>query len=219
MTDLRDDLAALAPRVDVGAARALFDRRRDARRARRRAGLLGLGAAVTTAVAVAGVLLVADRDRPATVRVTNPASTTTLSVAPGVAPFEVIDVRHGSAPMGTLHAVFDQGGLGRLWPAIGFDGDPPAIDFAGRVVVSITIPDDACPPTLTGFDRDGDLVTPVFVEPTGCRQPLIPKTFVVAMAVDSFGEQFTLRLPADPTYGYDEQRLAVDASKGVTHTP
>jgi hypothetical protein len=216
MTDLRDDLAALAPHVDLGAGRALFERRRDARRARRRAGLLGLGAVVGVTAAIAGIVLVSDaRDKPSSIRVTSPSPTTTTTapIAP-VLDFAVIDIRQGSAPMGTLHAAFDQGGLGRLWSAIGFEGNPPAVDFTGRVVVSITIPDDACPPTLTGFDRDGELVTPVFVEPAGaCILPLIPKTFVVAMAIDTFGKQFTLHLPANPTYGYDEQRLAIDVGE------
>lgn len=127
--------------------------------------------------------------------------------------FEVLAMAQASEPMGTLRAAVDPAGLDALWAGIGFAGDPPAVDLAQSVVVSMTIPDDACPPTLTAFDRDGSVLTPVFVEPTdGCFAPLIPKTFVVAIARSSVEPRFTLRLPGwnSVTDGFGEQRLDVE---------
>ncbi|MBA2495948.1 MAG: hypothetical protein H0V33_02435 [Acidimicrobiia bacterium] len=79
----------------------------------------------------------------------------------------------------------------------------------------VTIPDDRCPPVLVGFDRVDDVLTPVFREVVAaCRAPLVPKTFVVALDRSSVAPSLTLRLPADPTYGYGEQRLGVDVADG-----
>ena len=63
------------------------------------------------------------------------------------------------------------------------------------------------------------MITPVFVEPAGgCDDPLIPKTYVVALDRASLGAAFTLRLPASEVYGYDEQRLLVDLSGDAAPT-
>ncbi|CAN5859314.1 hypothetical protein BH24ACT3_BH24ACT3_13580 [soil metagenome] len=48
-------------------------------------------------------------------------------------------------PMGTLRAAVDPAELDELWAAVGFDGPLPDVDFEQRVVISVTIPDDACP--------------------------------------------------------------------------
>lgn len=153
------------------------------------------------------------------------ASTTTsitsqppISARPtGPPAFDVLDTRPAHEPMGTLRAAIDQAGLELLWSHIQFDGPAPTVDFGESVVVSITIPDDACPPDLSAFDRAGAVVTPVFIEPaTACRDPLIPKTFVVAIDRLAVAPLFELRLPEDPTYGFDEQLLLVHAPVNPT---
>ncbi len=98
----------------------------------------------------------------------------------------------------------------------------PTVDFDEQVIVSITIPDDACPPSLERFDRDGSAnpvtLEPVFVEPTGeCDEPLIPKTFIAALDRSSIGAdngRFVLRLGGSPAYGYAEQRLEIAMTPG-----
>jgi hypothetical protein len=79
------------------------------------------------------------------------------------------------------------------------------------VAVSITIPDDACPPELAGFVRDGERISPTFQEPPGgCFKPLISRVFVVAIDRASVRPAFELRLPGQPVFGFDEQRLRVE---------
>jgi hypothetical protein len=225
---LHEQLAALAPEVDVAASHARFDRqRRAARRAARHRRTVAAGV-----VAIVGVVLAVGlvRVRQDDVSVgTGPAGTATVGTNPGtvVDPtatstmttsttirlplFEVLAATRTREPMGTLRGTVDGVGLSQLWSQAGNDTAPPAIDFGRRIVVSITIPDDACPPTLEGFDRDGDVFTPHFVETEElCVEPLIPKTYVVAFDRAQLPRSFTLRLPGDPTYGFDEARLTLD---------
>jgi hypothetical protein len=211
------DLVALAPEVDPAASRALFDRRRARSRRRRR---LGAGLAAAAVLAVGGAALAAgpwpdDRD------------TTVASGPSGDGPadgedigFEVVRVAEGSDRMGMLRSATTGPELDRLWSDAGLPGAPLAADFFDRwLVVSITIPDDACPPELTRFEvRDGTL-TPVFSEVAReCDEPLIPKTFVVAIERAAVAPQFTLRLPADDVYGFAEQRLLVDVPQQTATT-
>jgi hypothetical protein len=127
--------------------------------------------------------------------------------------FEVLDMREASEPMGSLRSATDAEGFAVLWEGIGFDGEPPSVDFGEEVVVSVTIPDDACPPELTGFARAGDVLTPTFVEPDGgCVDPLIPKTYVVALDRAPLEPGFTLRLPGQDLYRFGEQRAVVRLS-------
>ena len=128
----------------------------------------------------------------------------------GVA-FEVLDMREATEPMGTLRSAVNPDGYAWLWESVGFDGQPPAVDFERRIVVSITMPDDACPPELAGFDREDDLLTPVFAEPAvACNRPLIPKSYVVAIDRAAVAPRFTLRLPGQDGYDFGEQRLTVE---------
>lgn len=75
----------------------------------------------------------------------------------------------------------------------------PEVDVDERVVVSIAIPDDNCPPELRGFRRDegdgiaGDRLIPQFVETADvCEEPLIPKQYVVALDWASTGDRFSV---------------------------
>ena len=231
MPDLDSDLSRLAPEVDLAASRDLFERRRARGRRAGRARFAAVAAAVVLMLGI-GVTAVVATGRDTTLDVGGEG---TGGVAPGssvpapVVPtpstevaFEVLAMEQASEPMGTLRAAVDPAGLDALWTGIGFADDPPAVDLAQSVVVSMTIPDDACPPTLTAFDRDGSVLTPVFVEPAGgCVRPLFSKTFVVAIARSSVEPRFTLRLPGwnSITDGYGEQRLDVEVALSVPGDP
>lgn len=235
MPDLDHDLNRLAPEVDLAASRDLFERRRARSRRAGRARFAAVAAAIVlvlgigvTAVVATGQDTTLDVGGAGTSGPTPGSSVPPPGVPTGAVTFEVLAMEQAGEPMGTLRAAVDPAGLDALWTGIGFAGDPPPVDLTQWVVVSMTIPDDACPPTLTGFDREGSMLTPVFVEPQGgCEQPLVPKTFVVAIARSSVEPRFTLRLPgwdsvSDP---YGEQRLDVevpplgDPSVGAESTP
>lgn len=196
-----DDLHRLAPTIDGDAAGAAFRRRRHRSRSMRRGAL----AAAAVLVMVAGTVAVAgnlDDDSPL---VAGPASGTSPVT------FEVLTIAQASDQMGKLRSATTAGEYVNLWKSANTSDPRPEVDFHEQVVVSITIPDDACPPELTAFERAGDVITPTFVEPTrGCDLPLIPKTYVVALDRASVEPAFTLRLPADDIYGFAEQRLRVE---------
>jgi hypothetical protein len=223
MDDLGRSLGLLAPEVDT--AEALEDFR--SRRRRRRFARPVLAAAVVAALIAVAVVVAGQLEDDGTVLVTTdpPAPTTTAPGGPLLADedFDLLS-RHearGASPIGSLRSAVDQRELDELWAAVGLTGDAPAI--GSRVVVSITIPDDACPPELVRFERDGDVLTPVFVEPeAGCIEPLIPKTYVVALHDRAaLRPAFTLLLPADAPY-HDGAELVVpipdDGTPGATTT-
>lgn len=215
---LDHDLSRLAPEVDLAASRDLFERRRARRRRAGRIRFAAVAAALVLVLGI-GVTAVVASGRDTTLDVGGetgggPGTSVPTTLADsGPVEFEVLAMEQATEPMGTLRAAVDPAELGALWTGIKIPGDLPPVDLTRWVVVSMTIPDDACPPTLTGFDGDGSVLTPVFVEPEGgCIEPLIPKTFVVAIARSSVEPRFTLRLPgwdsvSDP---YGEQRLDVE---------
>ncbi|MBL8778185.1 MAG: hypothetical protein JNK12_19765 [Acidimicrobiales bacterium] len=183
---------------------ALADRAR-----RRRPPRLLAAAAVTVFVAaLAGLLLTLDHDGPQSVT-TGPAEST-VDAEPVT--FDVLAVTDGSDlnSLGVLRAAASPTQLAGLWEVVGADGAAPTVDFGEQVVVSITVPDDACPPTLVAFDRDGSTVSPRFVEPGGgCDGPLIPRTFVAALDRSTTGPAFRLVLPGQPQYEFGETFLDV----------
>lgn len=175
---------------------------------RRPPRLLAAAAVLLFVVALAGLVLAVDRDRPQSVT-TGPAEST---VDADTVTFEVLAVTDGSDlnSLGVLRAAGSPTQLAGLWEVAGAAEAVPAVDFGEQVVVSITIPDDACPPTLEAFDRDGSTVTPRFVEPGGgCDGPLIPRTFVVALDRSTTGPEFRLLLPAQPQAELGETFLDV----------
>ncbi len=211
MADDLDALHRLAPEVDIDRAKVAFRRRRGRARSLRR----GLMAATAVTVLVSGTVAVVvniDDDAPV---VAGPRE----EVPTGPITFEVLTVARASDQMGTLRSATDDGGYVNLWKYANAGEPRPGVDFDEQVVVSITIPDNACPPELTAFDRDGGVITPVFVEPEGgCDDPLIPKTYVVALDRSTLGATFTLRLPASDVYGYAEQRMMVVLEPGeISH--
>lgn len=205
-----DDLHRLAPSIDHDAAVAIFLRRRSRDRLVRRAAL---GLAAGALLVVGSIVMVASLREDGEAVVAGP-SQDGASVG-----FKVLSVAEAVDDMGTLRAATDPPEFDALWAQSGSDQVPPEIDFDKVVVVSITIPDDACPPELTAFQRELDTITPVFLEPQGgCDEPLIPKTYVVALSRTSFDTQFTLRLPGQNTYGFGEQRLEVQLGASPTST-
>lgn len=208
MPDL-DDLHRLAPSVDYDAAVATFRRRRSRDRLVRR-GAFG---------AVAALLVVGSVALATSLREDGDAVMAGPSQDGASVGFRVLSVAVAVDDMGTLRAATDRPEFDALWAQSGSDQVPPEADFGEVVVVSITIPDDACPPELTAFQRELDTITPVFLEPQGgCNQPLIPKTYVVALSRTSLDTRFTLRLPGQNVYGFGEQRLEVELGASPTST-
>ena len=142
-------------------------------------------------------------------------TTTTSSPAAPMIPaspgsIEVLAVGGKFPILGTLGAAGNDQQLGDLWTTYGFVEAVPQVDFSNRLVLAVIIPDDACPPTLTGFDESpAGTFTPIFVEPPGgCILPFIPRTFLISIERGRFGSTFTLRLPGSPNL-YDEQLLGI----------
>ena len=181
----------------------------EGRPSRRRAPRLLVAAAVVAFVAaLTGLVVTIDRDNPQSVT-TGPADGTGDA---NPVTFEVLAVTDASDlnSLGVLRAAGSVAQLAGLWQVAGADEAVPTVDFGEQVVVSITIPDDACPPTLAAFDRDGSTIAPRFVEPGGeCRQPLIPRTYVVALDRSTTGPEFRLVLPAQPQSELGETFLDV----------
>jgi hypothetical protein len=215
MTEIDDvQLDHLAPTIDMTKARALFDDRRRHARARRRA-LLASALVGCLVVSGLGVWAVTRTDGGESVD-TGPAASLPNSYEASA--FEVVTMHSASEPMGTLRAATDAASLLALWQGIGFDGEPPPVDLDTFIVVSMTIPDDACPPTLTYFEKGVDAAsglsewTPKFTEPaSACIQPLNPKTYVVTMNRAAVAPGFVLHLPPaeSPMYYTGEPRLTV----------
>lgn len=218
------DLGPLTTGVDHLASRELFHARRRRHRRRRRLGagvvvtLLAFGGALAVAAATGGdggdrVTTGPPQAESTPVDRLPDAGPGTSQQGPAEVAFRVLDQREArSDQMGQLRSATDTAGLEALWAAIGFEGEAPSVDLDQDLVVSITIPDDACPPELVRFTRDGDQVTPVFEEPDAfCVWPLIPKTYVVAIERTPVSPAFVLHLPGDPNpaYGFGDQDLPV----------
>jgi hypothetical protein len=202
------DLSGLAPDVDLSAARALFDRGRSRRRRRRQiVQALGGVALVGGLIGLALAIWPEDTNEVRTAPSEQPAE------EPATFAFEVLQMAAVGDEMGRLRAAVDPAQLEALWAEAGLPGRPEPTDFDRWVIVTITIPDDACPPTLTDFQISGDeppVITPTFEETAqACVYPLIPKTFVVAIDRAWASPRFTLRLPADEVYGFGEHRLDI----------
>ncbi|MBA3802994.1 MAG: hypothetical protein H0X22_08830 [Acidimicrobiia bacterium] len=233
---LRADLDRLAPRVDEAAAKALFDRRRATEPPHRGRVLAAAAAVVLLSAGTVAVARITGSDTDdsgpsvsppvrtdappesppgRTDAVPDPTSGTT---SPATAPegpagrdFEILDVQ-AAADIGVLRSAVGTRELRAMWRDAGLAGDVPSVDFNRWVVVTIAIPDDACPPTLSDFDLGADGIrTPVFVETaSSCNEPLIPKTYVVLIERAVVTPRFTLRLPGDELLGFDEQTLVID---------
>jgi hypothetical protein len=156
-----------------------------------------LGAVSVVVAAVVAFAVVGDDDSA-------PAAT-------GDVAFELVRMDGAFESAGTLRAATTVEAYHSLWDMAGLEAERPEVDLDANVVVSITIPDDACPPELAGFDREGDTITPVFVEPTGvdCPEPYLPKTFIVALARVSLGPSFRLFLPGQEIYGFGDSSTVV----------
>jgi hypothetical protein len=180
---------------------------------------LAAAAAIVVVGAVAAGVLALTTDDAEPLRTAD--STTTTELDDQLAPdpteevrFEVVSVGYaGEQAMGTVRTAATPEQVEALWSEVvplddpsrpeeqrgpNFPGPVPEVDFERQVVVAIAIPDDACPPELIRFDRDGSAITPVFEEVAKeCEEPLEPKRFVVVLDRSGFDR---LRLPADPTF-------------------
>lgn len=176
-------------------------------RRRRAVVVAAVAAALVVLAAVAAVVVTVRDDRDAVV-VDSSVPTTEPAVEVG---FE--ELGRGdrtSEPRGTLRSASTADGVASLWADAGLAGPAPAVDLDSRAVVSITISDDLCPPTLESFRRVGRDVTPVFVEPPGpCEEPEVGRTYVVALDRATAGPSFRLVLPADRVAPIADRVLAV----------
>lgn len=201
-----DDLRHLAPDIDTDAARTEFGRRRSEDRPPR--WPLVAAAAVVLVLLAGGFAIAANEGDDDTV-VSGPTGDD--GEAGATLDFDVLTVNAAVVDMGTLMALTEEGLAPEFWDQTGAPAPYPSVDLDTHALVAITIPDDACPPDLVRFDQDGSTYTPAFVEPSGgCDEPLIPKTYVVRFAWAPLEPAFTIRLPANDTYGFDEQLLTVE---------
>lgn len=159
--------------------------------------------------ALAGVVLATNRDDPQSVT----AGPTEDTAEASPVTFEVLSVTAGYLnDLGVLRSASSGVQLAGLWDVAGATEPVPTIDFDEQVVVSITIPDDTCPPTLEAFDRVGSDLTPRFIESSGgCDDDLlvIPRTYVVALDQSTTGPEFRLVLAGQPQYEFGETFLHV----------
>jgi hypothetical protein len=118
---------------------------------------------------------------------------------PGVPPdvdFTVLGVsEQAGEPLLALRSATTSAGVADLWSGARLTGPVPTVDLATTAVVSITISDDLCPPTLERFEQTSPgEITPVFVETAEtCEQPEVARTFVVAIEWGSVGRSFRVR--------------------------
>jgi hypothetical protein len=110
--------------------------------------------------------------------------------------FETVAVEAGADRPGVLRAAIDAIDLDRLWSAARLSGDPPAVDFARRVVTAVTIHGSGCVDEFVGFDVDDHRVrTPLWQRPERmCASVAVPRTYVVAVDREAATPEFTLRL-------------------------
>lgn len=138
------------------------------------------------------------------------------------AEFNVIGYDSSLHVPGILAAAGNTAQLSEIWSKFRMSQPLPTVDFSHLVVVAMTIADNACPPTLTGFDEEQQHeFTPVFVEPEKqgtCFDPLIPKTYVVSIERTTVGSAFTLRLPAGYAMQAEDQHLIVDVGADAVAT-
>lgn len=176
----------------------------------------GVAAAVLVFVALVAVVVDGRDDGPEQVR-------TSDGVADGIGgpsaevSFEVLAM--GPAlmnGMGSFDAARNPEELSEVWADAGRPPPAPIVDFDEQIVLSITIPDDACPPELVAFDwldeelDDRRVLQPRFVEPDrGCSEPLFPKTYLVAVDWATTGDDYWIRVPGQPTHGYDDANYRV----------
>ncbi len=175
---------------------------------RRPSWLLAAAAVVAFVAALAGLVLAIEHDSPQSVT-TAPAEGTTDA---NPVAFEVLSVSDGYLnDLGVLRAASSAVQLAGLWETAGATEPLPRIDFGEQVVVSITIPDDACPPALEAFARGGSTITPRFVETSGACDDLlvIPRTFVVALDWSTTGSEFQLVLAGQPQFEFGDTFLDV----------
>jgi hypothetical protein len=154
-------------------------------------------AAAVLVIAAVGVGLAVQSDPPERIRAEQ-APTTGTPTPPSagfvgdIAFDELATVSNGADAVGLLEAQTDEQ-LAGLWSAAGHPRAAPEVDFDRQVVVAITIADDACPPDLVAFRRDGATVAPEFAETQAeCEQPLVLTTYVAALDWSDTGDEFLL---------------------------
>lgn len=222
---LAQQLARLAPEVDVPAGRDLFERSRAGGRDGRPGAprwLLPAAVVVLVVAGLAGIWAVTGNDEPTIpagpVDDAEDSAVTEGTVTEGSG-YEVVHVAESSTAFGSAELVTtdDQ------YDAMMNPGpDVPPIDFSSNVALVMTRPDNACPDALTRFDIAPDasgtsVWTPVFEDlSTACDDPLLSWIYVVVIDRTVLGAAATIRIPADEVYDVPEQILPFESAAPPT---
>ena len=223
-TDLTTQLARLAPELDEATAREMFERRRRPRRVPR--WLMPAAAVVLAVVGVIGLAMVTTEDAEApAVPVDTAAPDATLRPAPGETVmadenfFDVIIVAETPVGFGNAELAMSESELTSVWTDWKPRIDQPAVEFASKVALVMTRPDNACADVVTRFEvteQNGTAVwTPLFEEPTvGCDDPLLSWLYVVAIDRAALGDEARIRVPAAEVFDVPEQIIEYTAPMG-----
>jgi hypothetical protein len=131
---------------------------------------------------------------------------------PSTVVFDVLGVSESQGESHTaLRSATTTEGIADLWTGARLPGAPPEVDLSTSAVVSITIFDDLCAPTLERFDRTGPAeITPVFVETAGvCEEAGVARTYVVAIEWASVDRSTRVALPAELSGQAADRGLAI----------
>jgi hypothetical protein len=223
-TDFRTELAALAPDVDMDAARALFHRRTARRRAAHRAALAS--AAAVAVGLVATTVLVVDDGPPVVVHADDRdapvvESPTTIDPIAGPTASEVefgvlAELDPNSAPSTKPYFATGQAELDWMWNVFGQPADSmPTVDWDEQIVLAVTVPGSGCRSALTRLARSGtDLVAETAAPDDGtCTRPLLLWTSVVVVDRDEVPTSFGLAVPLPEEYGYDDAFVEVQLDR------
>ncbi len=122
----------------------------------------------------------------------------------------------GTSPisaLGRITLAANSAEYAELITAIDLDGSIPTPDFEQFVVVAMTVPDALCdrPQTVVRFDLgEATTLTPIFDHSLrSCRLALQPRTILTSINRSVLSGPITIRLPANETYGYAENRLEI----------
>lgn len=214
---LTERLARLAPEIDVGASRELFERRRDGGGAgspRRRPWLIAAAIALLLG-GVVGLFAIARNDGAVTPadQSTVPGDTVARPPATG-SEFEVLGVEQIDAPFHRLFIVDDRPAYDAAMSELDPGLDRPVVDFDRHVAVVLTRPDNACPDALARFELDGSTWSPAFEpETTGCDEPLLSWLYVIGIDRATVAPTLTVTIAADERFD------AAGASATATVSP
>lgn len=137
--------------------------------------------------------------------------------------FVMLAIEETQLGFGTILVADDTEQFDQMWTESFAEAERPSVDFDHLVVAAFTLPDDACPDTLTRFvvepppDEGPTVWEPRFEPPPGgCRLPLITRTYVVGIERAALGPAVTFRLRGDDRYDYETNSVTVSVATPLT---